>query len=266
MLIRDRNWRFYEAEGGAGGGASDDAAVSEEQKPAADAAETPAAATPDPQADIKRALAAAERIAAESKQEREAYLRTIQNLTTAGLSERREAQPEQEPELPEVDESVAKYVEHKVEKRLKETLGGIEKVYQTDRQNDLTYRATIEEDRAIARHKLDSPEAPVTREEFKSYLSQLPIEYRGNPAVVDEAYFTVRGRKADEADRIAAGRAASVATTARSAGSSDAPRYTSEERAFIQQRVNPSFTDDDAKVFGRGPTSIEDYKKSRKIS
>jgi len=137
-------------------------------------------------------------------------------------------QPEPEPEI-DVDPAVRQYLDRK----LQAYMGEIGQVYSRDRQQDLSYRAQLERERAAT---------------------------RATPGAYEEAYYLTLGRKAAEMLRGGGQRPVGVATSTRSGGGGGpASQLSAEERAFIQKTFKGAVDEGDLDLLSRGEFTIEDF-------
>ena len=160
-------------------------------------------------------------------------------------------QPEPEPEI-DVDPAVRQYLDRK----LQAYMGEIGQVYSRDRQQDLSYRAQLERERAATRLVGFNDLAP----EIEQTMANLPPEIRATPGAYEEAYYLTLGRKAAEMLRGGGQRPVGVATSTRSGGGGGpASQLSAEERAFIQKTFKGAVDEGDLDLLSRGEFTIEDF-------
>lgn len=199
--------------------------------------------------------------------EREArYAKLVETIVMPRADERPVERVEEET-LPEgMTPEMLALIERKAAAIADRALGVAKKTYDTDREQDLTFKANVEEERAFGRHRdlvEGREERKTLREEVRVYLQQLPVAFRSDPQVVDTAYLAVLGQKTAEKERAERARAASVAPSARGASYAlEGTRAFTNEEKQRARNVNPSLTDADLDLFS-GPVDINAYKAAQ---
>lgn len=159
-------------------------------------------------------------------------------------------QPFEYPAAPEdLDPALEAYIEGRIQETLRQTTGHLYDAYMQDRKQDLTYRASLEQERASRKFSRFTELDP----EVRAYLSGLPLETQAAPGAYDEAYYAVLGRKAEAEAQTRARSAAPLSGSARSPVSSGPAPFSPEEAALA---ADLGITEADLSVYGGRFVSI----------